>query len=102
MEFRLTEADNNKKITASLKDKVIVTLKWNPSTGYFWQDTTTSAAVLDQIKHDGSDVPGAPAVVQFIFKIINKGEITLAYARPWDETKPAKWWSVDVELAQQP
>ncbi len=96
---KLTEQDNNTGIVAAVGDKVQISLTWKPSSGYFWQETDTTAGVLEQLRHDGGDEkPGAIAVVHFTFRIIKTGTITLSYARPWAETDPPiKWFNVDVK-----
>jgi predicted secreted protein len=99
MIIKLTENDNNSIINASIGDKVQVDLLWKPSSGYFWQDTDTTAGSLEQLKHDSeSTKPGAAAIVRFIFKIAKSGFITLSYARPWNETDPpVKWFQIEVK-----
>lgn len=96
----ITEQDNNKGIKASIGDKVIVKLTWNPSTGYYWQDSYTTAGVLEQVKHDGDsdDAPGSSHTVFFTFKITGAGNITLLHARPWNEKEPSKLFYVNVDL----
>ena len=95
----LTEKDNGSSIVATKGDVVVITLAWNPSSGFFWQESDTSAGELDEIKHDPGEVkPGSISYVTFKFKITGEGVIQLNYARPWAETQPpAKWFTVNVK-----
>lgn len=96
--INLTEHDNNKTIKAQKGDKVVITLSWNPSTGYFWQEMDTTAGVLEQLRHEGGDpIPGGSVLVHFTFRIEREGVIQLSCARPWAETQPpAKWFQVQI------
>lgn len=97
--INLTEKDNGSTIIANKNDRVVITLTWNPSSGFFWQEGDTTAGSLEELKHDpGDEKPGAISNVIFKFKITGEGLLQLNYARPWAETAPpAKWFSVNVK-----
>lgn len=98
MIINLTEKDNGGNIQAHKDDRVVITLEWKPSSGYFWQESDTTAGTLEEVKHNPSDdKPGAIAVVSFKFKVTGAGSLKLNYARPWAETDPpAKWFEVTI------
>lgn len=102
MIINLIESDNGKTINAKVDDKVTVTLPFKPSSGFFWQDSGSTAGILEEVKHFGQDpsTPGAIVLIFFKFRIYRKGDITLSYARPWQETQPpAKWFSVEIQVS---
>lgn len=96
----LTEKDNNKRIKAEVNDTLDIILPINPSTGFFWQATDTSAGKLERVQHDGvTSLPGASHNVRFRFTVLSKGNFTLHYARPWEElTPPTKMFDIEVEV----
>jgi predicted secreted protein len=99
MIVNLTDKDNGSTVIAKKDDRVIITLTWNPSSGFFWQEGDTTAGTLEELKHDpGDEIPGSLNTVIFKFKIIAEGLLQLNYARPWAETAPpAKWFSVNIK-----
>lgn len=96
----LTEKDNGSTIQVHIGDIVFITLAWKPSTGYFWQESDTTAGTIEEIKHEGGNMtPGATVYVRFKFKITGAGVLRLSYARPWSETQPpANLFEVSVNL----
>ena len=96
--INLTEADNNKTIQVSKGDKVVITLPFSASNGFFWQNRDSTAGELEELKHEGEDTkPGATTFVIFTFSIHKSGVLILSYARPWAEKEPpAKWFEVKV------
>jgi predicted secreted protein len=98
--INLKENDNGSTFTLNKGDRVIVSLAWKPSSGYFWQENETTGGVLEEVKHEGDDTkPGGIVYVHFKFRVSNTGVIRLSYARPWAETdKPTRWFEVNVIL----
>ncbi len=95
----LTDKDNNTIISAKVKEQVDLILPANPSTGFFWQATDTSAGRLDRVQYDAVAKPGAPTVARFRFTVEQEGHFTLNYARPWAElTPPARWFDVAIKI----
>lgn len=96
----LTIKDNNTTVEAKAGDVVGITLEWNPSAGYCWQQSDCTAGVIEAVNHKGDPdpKPGSPATVEFVFKITGPGFLQLTYSRPWGETEPpVKLFRVDIK-----
>lgn len=88
----LTENDNGTTLQLSQDSEVCIVLKWNPSTGYCWQECDCSAGEVQSVEteeiYKDSEAIGSPINAIYKFKITNPGIIKLVYNRPWAETKP--------------
>ena len=88
-------------------DKLIITLKENPTTGYSWKFTMDKEGILEleSDKYKSDDNPGNLVGVggkrSWVFKGVSKGSsvITFKYFRPWEDINTAaesRSFTVDV------
>ncbi|MCX6093081.1 MAG: protease inhibitor I42 family protein [Candidatus Bipolaricaulota bacterium] len=94
--------------TAQVGDRVIVRLAGNPTTGFTWArveptDEALAASPLDPVAEGswefpaGGNMPGAPGLCIFEYRVVHAGTVPLsyAYARSWEEA-PAQTFSVVI------
>jgi inhibitor of cysteine peptidase len=93
---------------AQVGDRVIVRLAGNPSTGFTWTrveptDEVLAASPLEPVAEGewqfpaGANMPGAPGICIFEYRVARAGTVALsyAYARSWEEA-PAQTFSVVI------
>lgn len=96
--INLTEKDNDRQISVKKNETVLLTLPYNPSTGYFWQATETPGVLEEVQHHTPSTLVGGMTNISFVFRIDRDGPLLLHYARPWGETEPAKTYNVTMKV----
>ena len=87
-----------KKLTVKVNEKFSIKLESNPSTGYQWFKEFNSGFLKFISSNYSSDdlnksnITGKPGTQKFVFKALKAGktDITLTYARPWENCIPAK------------
>lgn len=99
----LTEEDSGKEITLGLNEKLKVVLDENPTTGYTWQwkgETRVMSLLRSRSLGGGSERIGGARRRDFLFVSRGRGSISLQllYLRPWEEGKPARDFSVRVNV----
>lgn len=100
----LEESSSGRLIQLHLKDKLVVVLDSNPTTGYDWElvsrDKKTLKVALKPRYKSQSNLMGAGGKKIFTFKVIGKGkgDLVLKYKRPWETNKAAvKTFRVTLE-----
>lgn len=97
---------NGRVIRAAKGSTVVVRLETQPGTGYSWRVRALAKNLVSigagKLEHNGggTGVTGGTDVQVFRFRVKSrgKGELRLAYARPWEKDKPAaKTFSVIVD-----
>jgi inhibitor of cysteine peptidase len=101
----VTAGDNGKQVSLHVGNTMIVRLESNPSTGYGW---APAGAVPDCLVQQGegsfesgsTGAVGAPGIqsIAFFAAQTGSGTLALAYARPWENSQPAKTFSVQVDV----
>jgi inhibitor of cysteine peptidase len=102
----VTAADNGKQVSLRVGNTLIVRLESNPSTGYGWAPTGTVPDCLTQqgegsFESGSTGAVGAPGTQSLMFFAAQPGSgtLSLAYARPWENTQPANTFSAQVDVA---
>ena len=106
--IKVTEADNNKTVTAKVGDRIFVTLDENPSTGYEWSMIAGPGltAVSDRFvgpSPSPSPLMGAGGAHTWVYKVASSGKLTLTgvYARSWEpQSKSAADFSLTVHATE--
>jgi inhibitor of cysteine peptidase len=103
--LELSAKDDGKTFALLAGDRLIVSLKSNPSTGYTWriaQDDRQHLQPLGQVYNRPKDaMPGAPGRQVFRFQAGSPGTTTLEldYARQWEKNvPPAETFSITVTI----
>lgn len=106
-ELQLSDADSGKTVTADVGSTIIIALTSNPSTGYAWQ---VREPLPEQLAQSGdvryvppgstSPVVGAPGTEVFTFRATAAGsaELTLDYARSFEDGEPASVYTLTIEI----
>ena len=96
-----------KQLTVKVNEKFKIGLESNPSTGYHWSANFDSGFLkLVKSKYippkDDDLIAGQPGTQKFVFKALKPGEtdITLNYARPWENCLPAKTVIYHVKIIE--
>jgi len=88
-----------KQLTVKVNKEFNITLESNPSTGYQWfQDVNSSFLKIISSQYcppedmNESNITGEPGTQIFTFKAVKTGktDITMKYARPWENCLPAE------------
>ncbi len=89
----VTDKDDEKLVSLSIGDKLVIKLPGNYTTGYQWE--VKEGYDDDVIRQDGkgsyqpekTDRVGAGGIASFAFKAIGAGrtDINLEYRRPWEK-----------------
>src|SRR5690348_8145837 len=93
--LHLTAKDNGRAFTVKPAAAIVVTLKSNSSTGYFWKLRTPNpkALVFVSVRHvQPTGPPGTPGKDIWHFRALNAGNtarLHLVYIRASAPTKPA-------------
>jgi predicted secreted protein len=98
-----TEEQRGGVVSMSVGDTLEVILHANPTTGYCWTPTAPISQwlILTGHKHEpSSSMPGAPGLSTFSFVAISPGDcdLTMVYARPWENTPPLETYTVSVHI----
>jgi inhibitor of cysteine peptidase len=103
----LTEADNGKTVRLKPQKEVIVTLPFNPTTGYNWEmvDQGAETAVLIVAKEFRSSANpsgrvGAGGEEYFRLRLLKSGRfaVTFVYRRSWEkELEPERIFRILIE-----
>lgn len=95
-------------VSLHVGDGLRVLLSSNPSTGYSWQPSANSDAVLQAGSVHVAVPPGAKpgtggvATLTFTARSAGKDQLVLAYRRPWEkDTAPAKSYTLDVTVIDE-
>jgi len=106
--IELTEADNDKTVTAAVGKPIVIRTAGNPTTGYRWQTAQLAGDAVEQLGEPSyATRPHAPGLLgvggtfTFTFKAVKPGKTTvkLVYARPWEKNKPpAKTFTVTINV----
>lgn len=107
MTLTVTAADNGGTVQVGAGGDLLVELRGNPSTGYFWQVIATDDSILLPL-YEGfvpdTDLLGSPGLQKFSFHVMAPGitSLQLIYSRPWEtDTPPAQAFVVTVETVDQ-
>lgn len=103
---KIDESANEARVNLQTGQRLSVTLKSNPTTGYDWQIAEIDEKVLRLIKQEfepASDPEqvGAPGHTTYEFEAVGSGAITLdlVYVRPWEEgAEPEDTFRVQVTV----
>ncbi|MCX6363994.1 MAG: protease inhibitor I42 family protein [Actinobacteria bacterium] len=106
--IKVTEVDNNKTVTAKVGDKLSVTLKENPTTGYEWNMIAGPGLAVVSDKFAGpepspSPLMGAGGTHTWVYAVHQAGTMTLTgvYARSWEsQSKSAADFSLTVDATE--
>jgi inhibitor of cysteine peptidase len=91
---RLSEQDSGKTVELHAGDKLEVSLKGNPTTGYQWEMAAVDAAILKLVGepefNPDSSALGAGGKVTFRFEAVAAGQTTLQliYHRSFEKNVP--------------
>lgn len=89
-----TEKQNGKTVVLKTAEQFMVSLKANPTTGYFWSVNIQDEKILTQNQNyqyeSDSNLTGAGGKVVFFFQALGTGktDLTLSYQRPFEEKVP--------------
>lgn len=104
-EIRLSAKDGGSQLELAQGQTLVVSLESNPTTGYRWEVSGSTAPALRQVGEAAfearSDLIGAPGVETFRFQAAAAGQtsLTLVYRRPWEEgVEPLETFSVQVAV----
>ena len=110
-EFKLTEADNGKKIEAHPGDVIRITLESNITTGYSWENADkvdkdilaldANDYVSDPNPEELDGVGGSTVIVYRALKP-GKAKIDLVYLQSWEPSEFDTKFSVTVEVSDRP
>lgn len=95
-----------KQLTVKVNEKFRINLESNPSTGYQWISEYDHVFLKLRSKYippkDDDLIVGEPGTQKFVFKALKPGEtdITLNYARPWENCIPAKTVIYHVKITE--
>ena len=99
----LGPAANGTTVSLHRGDTLVVRLAGNPSTGYRWSTVRVPASlqlVAAQYVAPKPQRPGAGGTYVFRFRAgTGAGRLALAYARPWEHTKPLRSFVLTVRSA---
>ena len=110
-EFKLTEADNGKKIEAHPGDVIRITLESNITTGYSWEnadkvDADVLALDTDDYVSDPNpeELDGVGGSTVIVYRALKPGtaKIDLVYSQSWDPSEFDTKFSVTVEVSARP
>ena len=99
----LGPAANGTTVSLHRGEALVVRLAGNPTTGYRW----SSVRVPPSLRFASSQYvaakpqrPGRGGTYVFRFRAVRgSGKLTLAYARPWERTKPLRSFVLTVRAA---
>jgi inhibitor of cysteine peptidase len=102
---KLSDDDSGKSVQLKTGEKLEITLKSNPTTGYRWDVVSPKNDILKlagepQFKADSKAI-GAGGKTTFVFEATSAGKATLklVYHRSWEKkAEPAKTFEVTVEV----
>ena len=98
---------NQGELTIKKRDKIVIKLHANATTGYMWKINVENPDGVEVLKTKKEEyfVPelnlvGAPGILKYIVKAKNKGDarITGAYIRPWEKNKGADSFILNVKV----
>ncbi|MFP4055764.1 MAG: protease inhibitor I42 family protein [Candidatus Brocadiia bacterium] len=93
----LGEEDRGKTVRATVGQVVVVRLPGNPTTGYRWEVRAVEGQAVRQVGEVGyvakkvpRGVVGSGGTFLAVFRAVRpgRGEVRMAYARPWEKGKP--------------
>ncbi len=90
--MQLEAADNGSRFNAHVGDTIEIALDENPTTGYRWTMTPSTAIQLLQDSVFAADPsPGAGGRRHFRLSVLQRGEypLLLRYERPWEGERSA-------------
>ena len=101
--------DNGDQVALSVGQQLVVVLASNPTTGYSWQVTEGTGAVLTQVgeaiyreaPQEGTPLVGVGGTETYRFQARAAGQtkLVLEYRRPWEETaEPAETFAVNIAV----
>ncbi len=91
---KLSDGDSGKSVQLKTGDKLEITLKSNPTTGYKWDVASPESGVLEMVGKPefeaDSKALGAGGKTTFVFRAASSGKTTLklVYHRPWEKKVP--------------
>jgi inhibitor of cysteine peptidase len=103
--IKLTDADDNKLIEATVGQPIEIRLQANPTTGYLWLlQPFPKFLELSDFSYDktGKPMPGSGGTqtVNFIAKSLGTGEVKFDYRRIWEKADipAAKTFTVKITV----
>jgi len=115
-DVEVTLTGDTREVQVSKGYQLKVAMEGNPTTGYDWEieyfkpsllELTTSEFTSAQEKPastDGVAICGAGGMKTFVFRAKKSGKSPLIfwYKHPWEDGKPAKTFTLNVEIKEQP
>jgi len=106
-EIEVDASDKGRQIELEQNQILVITLPFNPGTGYRWEVAETEASILRQLGEavfEVSDLgepppPGKGGAETCCFEATDAGQMTLelVYHRPWEEdVDPLETFSIQV------
>lgn len=104
----LTVFDNDKTLAIQIGQRVEITLKGNPTTGYVWSVAGLSSNTVEQVgeieyRRDaaGKGMVGVGGVFVATFKAVKPGKtmVRMEYRRPWEkDVPPVETFAVTLDV----
>jgi len=102
--IHVDESSQGKVISTTINQKVVVSLKGNPTTGFAWHQKVINSALFTLVKKeyiaDSTNMSGSGGVYRFEFLTQRAGKVDLdfEYKRAWEDKTSAKTFKVTLDI----